>query len=171
MVLNPITNQTLSADVVIGEILDLNNVFIPIAVGPFGDSGSLFQRFIEHSHTLPCLHLVQTTGMQLEQQNEPSLIVHPMVSLAKQIRFGVKHGDPKLFEGSYLSQYYPSIWANQLLGLATCTYLVNHINTSLTKISSNCADNTSPVPHSATTSLDDELVGEWKFFDSRHCLR
>jgi hypothetical protein len=44
---NPITNKTLSADEVIGEILDTNSVFIPIAVGPFGEFGSLFRRFIE----------------------------------------------------------------------------------------------------------------------------
>ena len=50
----------------------------------------------------------------------------------------------KLFEGSYLSQY-PSIWANQRLGLATCTctHLANHINTSLTKISHGRGENTS----------------------------
>jgi hypothetical protein len=39
---NPITNKTLSADKVIGKILDTNNVFIPIAVGPHGKFGSLF---------------------------------------------------------------------------------------------------------------------------------
>jgi hypothetical protein len=39
---NPITNKTLSADEVIGEIIDTNNVFIPIAVGPLGEFGSLF---------------------------------------------------------------------------------------------------------------------------------
>jgi hypothetical protein len=44
---NPITNKTLSADEVIGEILDRNNVFIPIAAGPFGEFGNLFRRFIE----------------------------------------------------------------------------------------------------------------------------
>jgi hypothetical protein len=50
---NPITNKTLSADEVIGEILDTNNVFIPIAVGPFGEFGSLFHRFIKTHKTLP----------------------------------------------------------------------------------------------------------------------
>jgi hypothetical protein len=50
---NPITNKTLSADEVIGEILDTNNVFIPIAVGPFGAFGSLFRQFIESHRILP----------------------------------------------------------------------------------------------------------------------
>jgi hypothetical protein len=49
---NPITNKTLSADEVKGGILDTNDVFIPIAVGPFGEFGSLFRRFIE-SHDPP----------------------------------------------------------------------------------------------------------------------
>jgi hypothetical protein len=46
---NPLTKRTLSADEVIGEILDCNNVFIPIAVGPFGELGSIFRRFIERN--------------------------------------------------------------------------------------------------------------------------
>jgi hypothetical protein len=50
---NPITNKTLSADEVIGEILDTNNVFIPIAVEPFGEFGTLFRRFIESHKILP----------------------------------------------------------------------------------------------------------------------
>jgi hypothetical protein len=50
---NPITNKTLSADQVIGEILDTNNAFIPLAVGPFGEYGSLFRRFIESHRVLP----------------------------------------------------------------------------------------------------------------------
>jgi hypothetical protein len=43
--------------------------------------------------------------------------------------------------------------------------LANHINTSLTKISHGRGENTSRVAHSAATSLDDELVDEWKFHD------
>jgi hypothetical protein len=51
-VLTPSPTQ-LSADEVIGKILDANNVFIPIAVGPFGELGSLFRRFIESHRILP----------------------------------------------------------------------------------------------------------------------
>ena len=50
---NEITNRTLSPDEVIGQILNTNNVFIPIAVGPFGDIGSIFRRFIKNQRTLP----------------------------------------------------------------------------------------------------------------------
>jgi hypothetical protein len=39
---NKLTKRTLSADKVIGEIIDGNNCFIPIAVGPYGKLGSLF---------------------------------------------------------------------------------------------------------------------------------
>jgi hypothetical protein len=50
---NPITKQTLSADEVIGEILDNNYSFIPVAIDPFGETGSLFNRFWNGSSTPP----------------------------------------------------------------------------------------------------------------------
>jgi hypothetical protein len=43
---------SLSADEVIGEVIDTYNVFIPITVGPFGEFCSLFRRFIETHKTL-----------------------------------------------------------------------------------------------------------------------
>jgi hypothetical protein len=42
---NEITKRTLSADEVIGKIMDANFSFIPIAVGAFGEIGSTFLRF------------------------------------------------------------------------------------------------------------------------------
>jgi hypothetical protein len=39
---NKLTKRTHSADQVIGEIIDGNNAFIPIAVGTNGEFGSLF---------------------------------------------------------------------------------------------------------------------------------
>lgn len=50
---NKITKRTLSTDQIIGEIISLNNAFIPIAVGPNGQFGSLFGRFIEGDRLLP----------------------------------------------------------------------------------------------------------------------
>jgi hypothetical protein len=50
---NPITAQTVPPDDVIGEIINSNQAFIPIAVGPFGGFGSLFCRFIDDVNTLP----------------------------------------------------------------------------------------------------------------------
>jgi hypothetical protein len=52
---NPITRHTLTADEVIGEVLDCNNAFIPIAVGSFGELGSLFRSFIKNHKALPLL--------------------------------------------------------------------------------------------------------------------
>jgi hypothetical protein len=63
---NPITNKTLSADEVIGEILYMNNVFIPIAVGPFGEFGSLIRQFIE-SHMILSLLEFSIDQMQHER--------------------------------------------------------------------------------------------------------
>jgi hypothetical protein len=50
---NPITACTIRLDKVIGKIIRFNQVFIPIAVGPFGGFGSLFRRFIEDYNILP----------------------------------------------------------------------------------------------------------------------
>jgi hypothetical protein len=49
---NPITAHTIPPDDVIGKITQSNQAFIPIAVGPFGDCGALFCRFIEDVNTL-----------------------------------------------------------------------------------------------------------------------
>jgi hypothetical protein len=46
----PITNKTLSADEVIGEILlDANNVFIPIAAGPLVNLGAYSEGSMKHT--------------------------------------------------------------------------------------------------------------------------
>lgn len=47
------TKRTLSADQVIGEIIDGKNSFILIAVGPNGDFGTLFEWFLHSSNPLP----------------------------------------------------------------------------------------------------------------------
>jgi hypothetical protein len=36
-----------------GEIIESNNAFIPIAVGPHGKFGTLFRRFIEGTDPIP----------------------------------------------------------------------------------------------------------------------
>jgi hypothetical protein len=50
---NPITARTVPPHDVIGEIINSNQAFIPIAVGPFGGFGSLFRLFIDDINTLP----------------------------------------------------------------------------------------------------------------------
>ena len=58
---NEITNKTLTPDEVIGEIINGNNAFIPIAIGPFGELGSLFRRFLYGDTTLPLPSFPDTT--------------------------------------------------------------------------------------------------------------
>jgi hypothetical protein len=50
---NPVTARTVPTDDVIGEIINSNQAFIPIAIGPFGGFRSLFCRFIDDVNTLP----------------------------------------------------------------------------------------------------------------------
>jgi hypothetical protein len=49
---NEVSKRTLSADQVIGEILDANYSFIPIAIDPFGEVGDVFMRFWDGSVNL-----------------------------------------------------------------------------------------------------------------------
>eukprot|EP00956_Cyclotella_meneghiniana_P025323 scaffold52646_cov44-Cyclotella_meneghiniana.AAC.2 len=50
---NILTKRTLTPDEVIGEIFDSNYSFVPIAIGPHGEIGSLFNRFLHGGNTLP----------------------------------------------------------------------------------------------------------------------
>jgi hypothetical protein len=157
---NPITNKTLSADEVIGEILDTNSVFIPIAVGPFGEFGSLFRRFIESHRILPLPEFSAdgpnaTRAAALAFTNRT-----PYNVLGKADMIWKESHGSKLFDGSYMSQS-PSTWANQRLGLATVTNLANHINTCLTKIK-HCRFGRGK-PSDASASEGDEFVSDWNF--------
>ncbi|KAL3770792.1 hypothetical protein ACHAWO_005713 [Cyclotella atomus] len=157
-------NRTLSADEVIGEILDANNVFVPIAVGPFGEFGSLFRWFIERHRVLP-LPTFSTDQPNATRAAERAITNRtPYDVFGKADLIWKDTHRHKLFDGSYLSQQ-PSIWANQRLGLATSTHLANHINTSLTKVKQVC-----PTDGNNGTRLDkpaslDEDVDEWSFYD------
>jgi hypothetical protein len=163
---NPITNKTLSADEVIGKILDTNNVFIPIAVGPHGQFGSLFRRFIESHKTLPLPTFSQERPNATRAANLAVTNRTPYNVLGTADKLWKEPQGNKLFDGSYLSQP-PSIWANQRLGLATVTHLANHINTSLPKIK-HCRF------HKEKQSVgispeDDELSTDWNFFGGDLC--
>ena len=126
---NAISKRTLSADEVIGEILDSNYAFIPIAVGPFGDIGSLFMRFWDGSDTLPLPNFTKACPNALRAAKRATAGETPWDILGKADAQWKKQCGSSLFEGSYLSPT-PSIWANQQLGLVCCTQLANHINTS-----------------------------------------
>jgi hypothetical protein len=85
---NKLTRRTLTADGVIGEIIDSNNSFIPIAVGPNGEFGSLFRRFLHGSNPLPLPTFATTDQMPHAPQNWPSLTKPPSTSWVKLIKIG-----------------------------------------------------------------------------------
>jgi hypothetical protein len=160
---NPITNKTLSADEVICEILDTNNVFIPIAVSPLREFGSLFRRFIESTKTLPLPSFSQDRPNATRAATLAVTVTNrtPYNVLSKADAIWKESHGAKLFDGSYMSQSL-STWANQRLGLATVTHLANHINTSLTKIK-HCRFQKEK--QSVDTSPeDDELSTDWNLF-------
>jgi hypothetical protein len=152
-----VTNKTLSADEVIGEVLHTNNVFIPISVGPFGEVGILFRRFIGSHRILP---LPEFSADRPNATRAAALAVTnrtPYNILGKaDMSWKESHGS-KLFDRSYMSQT-PSTWANQRLGLATVTNLANHINASLTKIK-HCRFGRGK-PSDSSASEDDEFVSD-----------
>jgi hypothetical protein len=157
---NPITNKTLSADEVICEIFDTNNVFMHIAVGPFGEFGTLFRQFIESCKILP---LPEFSAYRPNATQAAALAVTnrtPYNVLGKADMIWKESHGSKLFDGSYMSQS-PSTWANQKLGLATVTHLANHINISFTKIK-HCRFWRGK-PSDASLSEDDEFVLDWNF--------
>eukprot|EP00956_Cyclotella_meneghiniana_P038061 scaffold148342_cov36-Cyclotella_meneghiniana.AAC.2 len=109
---NDITSKTLSADEVIGEINNSNYGFIPIAVGPFGEMGSIFRRFWDGSDPLP-LPNFDSNRPEAERAARRSILVDtPWDILGKaDARWKSERGD-SLFDGSYLTSL-PSIWAKQ----------------------------------------------------------
>ena len=128
---NKLTNRTISADDVIGEILSSNNVFIPIAVGPFGELGSMFRRFIDNVSTLPLPSFPSNRPHALRAARLATDCRTPYNLFAKS-DYIWKRDHNGFFDGSYLSNS-PGTWANQKLGLALCSNLANHINTSLSR--------------------------------------
>jgi hypothetical protein len=87
--INKLTRRTLTTDAVIGEILDSNNVFIPIAVGPNGEFGSLFRRFLNGSNPLPLPTFRDDRPNAIRAADlRPFLTKPPLTSSAKQIKAG-----------------------------------------------------------------------------------
>ena len=126
---NDITAKTLSADEVIGEINDANYSFLPIAIGPHGEIGSIFRRFWDGSDPLPLPHFGDDRP-EAKRAAERAISIHtPWNILGKaDARWKTEKGS-SLFDGSYLSPL-PSTWAKQQLGLICSSQLANHINTS-----------------------------------------
>eukprot|EP00956_Cyclotella_meneghiniana_P005015 scaffold6196_cov69-Cyclotella_meneghiniana.AAC.1 len=72
---NNVTSKTLSADEVIGEINDANYSFIPIAIGPHGEIGSVFKRFWDGSDPLP-LPSFSKDRLEAKRAAERSISIH-----------------------------------------------------------------------------------------------
>jgi hypothetical protein len=164
---NKLTRRTLSADAVIGEIIDGNNSFIPIAVGPNGEFGSLFRRFLHGSNTLPLPSFRDDRPNALRAAEIATTNKTPFDILGKADKnWKAEHPD-KLFGGSYLAPL-PSVWANQRLGLVCQSNLSNHIKTSLSKIKyrKRGPDGAFVTPNVSPDSDDDcDDVDGWKFYD------
>jgi hypothetical protein len=130
---NPITARTVPPDGVIGEIINSNQAFIPIAVGPFGGFGSLFCRFIDDVNTLSLPTFPTDSPNAARAAKLATNYRTPYNVFGKADEKWKAMNPSKCLDGSYLSQL-PSTWANQKLGLATSTHLANHVNNSLTKL-------------------------------------
>jgi hypothetical protein len=88
---NPITNKTLSADEVIGEILDTNNVFIPIAVWK-----PLPEIYQTDQDTPSTILQSRPTNDQTPhgQPLLPSRTAHLIMFSAQQMLYGRNHTEP-----------------------------------------------------------------------------
>jgi hypothetical protein len=152
---NPITKRTLTADEVIGEILD--SIFIPIAVGPFGKLGTLFRRFTENCKVLPLPTFSRDRPNADRAAEQATTHKTPYDVLTKADKAWRKTHGHALFDGSYLSQS-PSIWANQRIGLATITHL------ALTKIQPSRNGASGDDGSQSSDALSQEMP-DWNFHD------
>jgi hypothetical protein len=157
---NKITKRTLSADEVIGEIMDGNNCLIPIAVGPYGELGSLFRRFLRGDTVIPITNFDPDRPHARRAYDRATHIRTPYDILGKADKAWKRdHGD-SLFGFSYLAPT-PSTWADQQIGLVCQTSIANHIKASFTKMTFGNGGHTSP--DSPRTVVDTEE--EWQYHD------
>ena len=123
---NVLTKHTLTPDEVIGEILDANYSFLPIAVGPHGEIGSLFNRFLHGGNTLPLPNFNKDRPNAERAAKRCISTSTPWGILDKADKQWKRaHGD-RLFGANYLTPL-PSSWADQQLGLTFITHISNHI--------------------------------------------
>jgi hypothetical protein len=158
---NKVTKRTLSADQVIGEIIDGNNCFIPIAVGPYGDLGSLFRHFLYGENVIEIPSFGQDRPNATRAYNIAKHIRTPYDVLGRADRNWKRdHGD-NLFGFTYLAPT-PRKWAEQRIGLLCQSSIANHIQASFTRMSFSNSNTTT------TDSPDDRSDGpeaDWSFYD------
>eukprot|EP00956_Cyclotella_meneghiniana_P001063 scaffold1261_cov50-Cyclotella_meneghiniana.AAC.4 len=126
--INNVTGVTLTGDQAIGQIININQALIPIAIGPFGEIGELFMRFLYLYGTAP-RSLPKISSSKPNTQRALDLAISNKVpsnilGRAKDVWSHIEHLE--FFDGSYLAGN-PQIWAEQQLGLACVTQLGRHI--------------------------------------------
>jgi hypothetical protein len=153
---------------VIGEIIDGNNAFIPIAVGTNGEFGSLFWRFLNGSNPLPLPTFRSDCPNALQAAEIATTKRTPYNVLGKADKAWKAEHPDKLFGGTYLAPL-PSVWANQHLGLVCQSNLSNHINASLSKIKYRKGGPTGEyITPNFFPAADDDYIDDgdgWKFYD------
>ena len=105
---NQVSKRTLSADQVIGEIMDTNYSFIPVAIGPFGEIGDVFMRFWDGSVNPAPLAFPKEHHNATEASKRAVSIDTPWNLLGKTDDRWREEKGKTLFDGSYLSPL-PSI--------------------------------------------------------------
>ena len=162
---NEITNKSLSADQVIGEIIDDNNTFIPVAIGPFGEIGSLFRRFLTNTSALPPPTIPPDRPNAIRAATLANHHKTPHDVLGKATRIWQKQHSDTMYDGNYMAPS-PYTWAMQQLGLTVTTHICNHINASLTKLTygrTQLSRNSHGDGYSSDQS--DGIDRDWNFYD------
>lgn len=162
---NELTKQTLSADQIIGELVDSNNAFIPIAIGPHGEIGSLFRRFLTGKKALP-LPTFSTDRRNAKRAADTAISTKtPHSVLIKANKTWKKFNGDKPFGGTYMSST-PEMWADQNIGLAIQSHLATHIKKSLTKIQCIKGNReTSDANPSRNIFDDEETEAAWRTYN------
>eukprot|EP00956_Cyclotella_meneghiniana_P040012 scaffold184797_cov22-Cyclotella_meneghiniana.AAC.2 len=164
-----LTPDTWSPDEVSGEIPDANYSFMPIAIGPHREIGSLFKRFLYRGNTLPLPHFStdQPNAMPPRLPNDASQH-QPHVECSIELKKYSKHahGD-KLLGGNYLA---PSQAHGQTNNLASPSLLVFPTTSSLHSKTSNIHLHLLTLRFHLTVTSDDDYSEydneyDWKYHD------
>jgi hypothetical protein len=161
---NEVSKRTLSADQVIGEIMEASYSFIPVAIGPFGEIGDIFMRFWDGSANPTPFSFPRERPYAAEAAKRAVSIDTPWNLLGKADDRWREEKGSKPFDGSYLSPL-PSIWANQQLGLVCCSQLANHINASFNHLRHDPAGSDEVRLEGDDASLDDLDEPDWNWVE------
>ena len=123
---NHITGKSITGDAAMGQLLDSNQGFIPIAIGPFGELGQIFQRFLYGTQptTLPLISKDKPNAERALHLSISNKVPSNVLGRAKEIWTHKRNSG--FFDGTYLASN-PQIWAEQQIGLACVTHLGEHI--------------------------------------------